>query len=96
MMTLAELLAMAPQFGLRGVAGTVDYDALVQSVPLPCIAHWRGLHYVVVVSATEARAIVADPASGLHAFSREAFCGFWSGDPASPGIVTMFEPLGED
>ena len=95
MMTMADLLAAAEQFQLRGVAAAVDYDRLADSMPFPCIVHWRGLHYVVVVDASPERVIVADPAISLYTLSRTAFCGYWMGK-AERGIVAVFEPIPDE
>jgi ATP-binding cassette subfamily B protein len=72
--------AEAIGFSAKGVKGT--YDALGR-LPLPAVAHVRtddGLgHFVVLHRVGPRGAVVADPAGGVRRWSREEFCGRWTG-----------------
>jgi ATP-binding cassette subfamily B protein len=45
----------------------------------PWIAHWEGVHYVVVYRCQGQKMIVADPAVGRRSLSRQQFLKHWSG-----------------
>jgi HlyB family type I secretion system ABC transporter len=45
----------------------------------PWIAHWQGIHYVVVYRVKGNRVLVADPAMGKRSLSREEFQANWTG-----------------
>ncbi|MEM8810691.1 MAG: peptidase domain-containing ABC transporter, partial [Cyanobacteria bacterium P01_G01_bin.38] len=45
----------------------------------PWIAHWEGMHYVVVYQVSAQKAVIADPALGRQTLSRAAFCQKWTG-----------------
>jgi subfamily B ATP-binding cassette protein HlyB/CyaB len=68
----AELLG----FQARPVRASLNRMA---EQPNPWIAHWDGVHYVVVYKVTAQRVIVADPALGRQSLSREEFQSHWTG-----------------
>jgi ATP-binding cassette subfamily B protein len=80
--SLMGLLQAAEKLGFsaKGVKG--PYEALPQ-VPLPAIAHVHneeGLgHFVVLHRVTQRAVVLADPARGVRALSRDEFCGLWTG-----------------
>lgn len=93
----------AERIGLRTMAVKVDYKRLLQEVMLPCIAHWRNDHFVVVYKITPKKVWVGDPERGLIVYNREQFMDGWldnvsgrsfSGDEAK-GIVLMLEATPE-
>jgi len=45
----------------------------------PWIAHWQGIHYVVVYRCKGNRILIADPAKGKFSISRQEFVQNWSG-----------------
>lgn len=45
----------------------------------PWIAHWQGIHYVVVYQVRRDRVVIADPALGRQTLSRQAFLENWTG-----------------
>ena len=45
----------------------------------PWIAHWQGIHYVVIYKVTSRRVLVADPAKGKKWVSRKEMLESWSG-----------------
>lgn len=47
--------------------------------PNPWIAHWQGIHYVVVYKVKSKRVLVADPAEGKRWFPRKEFLACWTG-----------------
>lgn len=70
---------------------------LRDKAPLPCVAHWRQGHYVVVYRVTSKHVYVADPAAGKIRYSHSDFLRGWI--PAGQrkeenpeGILILFEP----
>ena len=49
--SLHAISEAAETLGFRTIAVKVDYDTLVEDVPMPCIAHWKQNHFVVVYKA---------------------------------------------
>ncbi|MBW4497728.1 MAG: ATP-binding cassette domain-containing protein [Oscillatoria princeps RMCB-10] len=45
----------------------------------PWIAHWEGIHYIVVYRCKGDRILIADPAIGRRSISRQEFVAHWSG-----------------
>lgn len=45
----------------------------------PWIAHWEGIHYIVVYRCKGDRLLIADPAIGRRTISRQEFLAHWSG-----------------
>jgi ATP-binding cassette subfamily B protein len=45
----------------------------------PWIAHWEGIHYVVVYRMTAQQVTIADPALGAQVISRQRFAQKWTG-----------------
>jgi ATP-binding cassette subfamily B protein len=76
------LLHAAERLGFSGIGVKGPYEALVR-VPLPAIAHLKteeGLgHFVVLYRVKRSAVVVADPARGVRALSRDEFCRQWSG-----------------
>ncbi len=64
--TLEGIADAVEKIGLSTLALVIDYNTLSEQIPLPCIAHWRQRHYVVIYEATPEKVIVADPAFGLY------------------------------
>jgi ATP-binding cassette, subfamily B, bacterial len=85
----------ADSVGFRTIGVKIPFRKLVESVPLPCIVHWRQNHFVVVHGIKKGKVLVADPASGLVSYSQEEFVRNWGsamveGEPA--GMVLILEP----
>lgn len=80
--TLSELAAT---FGFTADGYQLSYDKL-PDLPLPCIAHYEGNHFVVVLKANEKHVWIADPGYGKDRLTREAFEARWN------GVVLTIEP----
>lgn len=93
--TLGGLADAAEKIGFSTLALSVKYQDISESLPLPCIAHWRQRHYVVVYQATHSKVIVGDPGHGLITYSKQDFLKGWIPNKALPeeaeGIVLLFE-----
>ncbi|MFM8911308.1 MAG: cysteine peptidase family C39 domain-containing protein, partial [Flammeovirgaceae bacterium] len=75
--TLGGLADAAEKIGFSTLAINATYQDLASQMPLPCVAHWRQRHYVVVCDATPNLVRVADPAYGLIDYKPEDFCKGW-------------------
>ncbi|KOP24587.1 peptidase C39 [Hapalosiphon sp. MRB220] len=72
---------------LADAAETLGYDALpvraslskLELQPNPWIAHWQGIHYVVVWRVKGDRVLICDPAIGKRSLLREEFETNWTG-----------------
>ena len=97
--SLGGIADAAQAIGLNALAVQVDYQTLCNEVPVPCIAHWRQRHFVVVVAVREHEVDVADPAFGLITYPREEFIRGWlHGRQANDargderGLLLLLEP----
>ena len=67
----------AEEIGLQTLMVTVEFNSLVEEVSLPCIAHWRQRHFVVVYKIKDNHIYVADPAFGKIKYTKEQFLAGW-------------------
>ncbi len=85
----------AESIGLHTLMAKIPFDKLRDEAPLPCIAHWRQRHFVVVYGFRKDKVLVADPAHGPVTQSKEEFLAGWVSDKrdgADGGIVLLLEP----
>lgn len=85
----------ADSLGFRTLGVKIPFNRLEESVPLPCIVHWRQKHFVVVYKIKKDKIYVADPALSLTNYSREEFIKNWAGtivDGQPVGLVLIMEP----
>ena len=92
--SLLNLSEAAEHLGFRTEAVATDFDTLRQDVLLPCIAHWRDRHYVVVYRITRKHVYVADPAAGKLRYTHAEFVDGWQseGTGSDTGILLLLEP----
>ncbi|NER12574.1 ATP-binding cassette domain-containing protein [Leptobacterium flavescens] len=94
--SLGGIAEAAEDIGFHTLAVSVNYKTLEEEVPLPCIAHWRQRHFVVVHEIKKDSVYVADPAHGLVKYSKEDFIKGWIGKNADPeeaeGYLLLLEP----
>ncbi len=84
----------AESIGMRTLAVRLPYDKL-EEVPLPCIAHWRQKHFVVIYKIEKDKLHIADPAFGLVKYSSKEFIDAWGTtivDGEKQGILLLLEP----
>jgi len=88
------LSILAEKTGFRSLAIRSDFRQLHSEVPLPCIAHWMGNHYVVVYKASASKVHVADPSFGKAVYTREEFIKGWTGGASDTeeGVLLLLEP----
>ncbi|CAN5527176.1 peptidase domain-containing ABC transporter [soil metagenome] len=82
--------------GFRTLSAKVSFIKLQKDAQLPCIAHWRQNHFIVVYKINKAKVFVADPSSGIISYSHDEFKKGWEvANFAHPGqgIALLLEPL---
>ncbi len=92
--SLGGIAEAAEAIGFHTLAVSIDFKTFEGEVPLPCIAHWRQRHFVVVYKITKDRVYVADPAHGLVDYAKREFIDGWIGkgaDENSEGYLLLFE-----
>src|SRR5699024_5131527 len=75
----------AEKIGLRTLGIRVEPEKLVNEVPLPCIAHWKRNHFLVIYDIkkslfrpNELTIKVADPSRGIINFKLNEFVKHWA------------------
>jgi len=84
--------------GLRSLAVSIPFDRLEKEAPLPCVAHWRNRHFIVVYKITKDKVYVADPAHSLITYTKEEFLKGWLGkqkEEEDPGAILLLEKTPE-
>ncbi|MCB0561887.1 MAG: peptidase domain-containing ABC transporter [Lewinellaceae bacterium] len=96
--TLLGISDAAEHIGLQSLAVKTTYDRLARDIPLPCVAHWRQEHFVVVHKVNKNYAWIADPASGKFKLTREEFLENWISDTEEGedlGVLLLLETTPE-
>lgn len=70
----------AEAIGMHTLGVKVPYDKMLEDLPLPCVAHWRQNHFVVVYKISKSHVWIADPAAGKFKLSRQEFMDGWASD----------------
>ncbi|MEM9163528.1 MAG: cysteine peptidase family C39 domain-containing protein, partial [Cyanobacteria bacterium P01_F01_bin.4] len=76
--SLKSLAKAAESVGFQARPVRASLGALMNESG-PWIAHWEGMHYVVVYQVSAQKVVIADPALGRQTLSRAAFCQKWTG-----------------
>ena len=85
----------AEAIGMHSLGVRMGYDRLMEDIPLPCIAHWRENHFIVVIKVSKSHVWVADPGSGKYKISKADFLDGWAKglvDGEKQGILLLLEP----
>ena len=88
----------AESLGFRTIGARISSDVLMNEIGLPCIAHLKQGHFVVIYKVSRRKIYVADPAQGLLSYGPEQFLDNWSTlkeDVGPQGVVLMLEPTPE-
>lgn len=93
--SLQGIADAAEKIGFRSLGVKIDFDALSEQAPLPCIVFWRQSHFVVVYKIKKGTVHVSDPGHGLLEYSQQEFLANWIGshatDKTEEGIVLLLE-----
>ncbi|UGU14468.1 peptidase domain-containing ABC transporter [Sinomicrobium kalidii] len=94
--SLGGIAEAAESIGFHSLAVSIDFKTLEEEVPLPCIAHWRQRHFVVIHAIKKDKVYVADPAHGLVKYDKKEFVAGWMGKNADidndEGYLLLLEP----
>ena len=93
--SMADLASAAEQLGFSTRGLKLDYETLM-TIPLPCIVHWQGFHYIVVYRVDRKNVFVSDPALGNRKYRREFFENNWNGITLTLEPTVEFERQSED
>jgi len=86
---------LAEAIGFRTLGVRVTFEQLEEQLPLPCIAHWRLNHFIVIYKIKKGKVYVADPAHGLITYTVEEFKKSWVSLPGEQGVLLLMEPTPE-
>ena len=93
--SLQGIANAAEKIGFKTLGVKIDFEALSEQAPLPCIVFWRQSHFVVVYKIKKGTIYVSDPAHGLLEYSNQEFLANWIGthanDKTEEGIVLLLE-----
>ena len=98
--SLLGISRAAEQIGFRTIGGRVTFDNLTHKALLPCIAHWRQEHFVVIydikkTDKKESIIRIADPGKGLVEYTAADFRKNWVSTQTygeEKGVVLLLEP----
>jgi ATP-binding cassette subfamily B protein len=80
--------------GLRTKCIKINFVTL-QTIPLPCIIHWRDSHFIVVYKIMKKYVYVSDPAKGLIKHKVTDFENGWLEQESQLGAVLALEPMAD-
>jgi ATP-binding cassette, subfamily B, bacterial len=89
----------AESIGFRTMGVKISFHQLIDEVPLPCIAHWRQNHFVVIYKIEKSKTghmiYMADPAVGLVKLPEKEFKNCWLSTQSGgeeKGVCLLLEP----
>ncbi|MCJ8153284.1 peptidase domain-containing ABC transporter [Chryseobacterium sp. SSA4.19] len=94
-LSLYELGLTSERLGLKSLPVKVEFEKLANNIPLPCVAHWRNNHYVVLYNISASKVYVSDPKLGMVKYSHKEFMEGWLNyekDDAKKGVLLLLEP----
>lgn len=93
--SLLGISEAAESIGFKTVGVRLSFEQLKNEAPLPCIAHWKQRHFVVVHKIRKDTVFVADPAHGLVKLTAQEFLNGWIStheNGEDEGIALLLEP----
>ncbi len=94
--TLLNLSEAAETLGMHTVGAKLNYQRLIDDIPLPGIAYWKENHFVVVYEADAKQVTIADPSTDqLAVISPSQFLEGWVNNAdgfGQEGIILLMEP----
>ena len=92
--SMLGLADAAESIGLKTVGAKLSLEQLLSDAPFPAIIHWNQYHFVVLVSATKSKFVIADPARGIIKLTKDEFLKQWistTEEGTGKGITLLFE-----
>ena len=77
--------------GFKTVSLKLTWEELA-FIPLPCIVHWKGNHFIILYSMSEINVSVSDPAAGLKTYTIDEFKQGWLNTNSKWAILAI-EPM---
>ena len=93
--SMANLASAAERLGFVTRGMKLTYHEL-GSIPLPCILHWQGYHYIVAYRIDPEHIWIADPATGLQKYEKAYFVQNWNGITLTLEPTPQFYAQSED
>lgn len=93
--SLLEISDAAEHIGFQTLAVETNYEQLSSVIPLPCIAHWKNDHFVVVYRVDKGHVWVADPANAKYKLTRQEFLQRWAPDGSDQGVLLLLQTAPE-
>jgi WD40 repeat protein len=93
--TMLSLSDAAESIGMRTMGVAVSFDQLANEVLLPCLAHWRQRHFIVVHKIKKNFVYVTDPIHGKVKYPKQEFITGWlckRKDGIDQGLCLLMEP----
>jgi len=94
--TLMGISDAAEAIGMRSMGVRITLKQLQEEAPLPCIAHWKQNHFVVVCEiSAKGKVLLADPARGMISMSLDEFRRDWISTRSREedlGVALLLEP----
>jgi len=90
--SLGGIISAAEYFGFDTLPVRAGYDELKEKVNLPCIAHWKNNHFIVIYKVFNNKVFVSDPKIGLHQYNIDRFKKGWLNANNDKGILLLLEP----
>ena len=94
-LSLHELGLTAERLGLKSLAIKAKLSNLLEDIPLPCVAHWKSKHYIVIYKVTKKHIYVSDPQLGYVKYNYQEFLKDWikpSEENPDKGVLLLLEP----
>lgn len=92
--SLMGIADAAEKIGFRTLGVKAGFSRLQTELPLPCIAHWKQNHFLVVYRIAHGKVYVADPAVGKEQLTEQEFLDGWISDVYNTepqGILLLLE-----
>ena len=92
--SLMGLSDAAEKIGLRTLGVKTGFRRLTEDIPLPCVAHWKQDHFVVVYKVSGGQVYIADPKIGKIQLDEQDFLNSWISDVVNTepqGILLLLE-----
>ncbi len=96
--SLMGIADAAEKVGFRTLGVKAGFNRLQAELPLPCIAHWKQNHFLVVYKIANGKVFVADPAVGKVQLTVQEFLDGWISDvfhTEPQGILLLLETTPE-
>lgn len=81
--------------GMHSMGVSITFDTLLKEASMPCIAHWKQNHFIVIYKIKKDKIYVSDPATGHIEYTKKEFLEGWISnkkEEENKGICLLLEP----